>query len=162
MTSRAHSAVFESLSPDDTLALGAALGRVFAGGLTVALVGPLGAGKTHLVKGVAIGNGATDPRKVTSPTFTLIHEYAGRLTLYHVDVYRLRGPAEVVALGMEELIRADSVVLVEWADRVRNLIPAPRLTIEIEPLAENSRRLTMAAEGEAAIECLSRLQCEPR
>ena len=82
-------ATWHTTSPDETQALGQALGRVMAGGITIGLAGPLGAGKTQLVKGIAVGNALKDARQVTSPTFTLVHEYPGRLTLYHLDAYRL-------------------------------------------------------------------------
>lgn len=152
---RATTVRAESL--EETLRLGELLGRSLRGGLCIALIGPLGAGKTHLVKGVAGGNGLVDPRRTTSPTFTLIQEYPGRFTLYHIDVYRLRGPAELIALGVEELVRADSVVLVEWADRVREVIPQPLLTVEIEPRGDNARRFRLTPEGDAAVECLREL-----
>jgi tRNA threonylcarbamoyladenosine biosynthesis protein TsaE len=114
----------------------------------------LGAGKTHLVKGLAAGNGATDPRKVTSPTFTLIHEYSGRLRLHHIDAYRLRGPSELIALGFDELIGPESVVAVEWADRVRSAMPADTLWIEISAFSETGRRFTFRAAGPTAGQCL--------
>lgn len=147
-------AVVQVDSLADTLEFGERLGRGLRGGLSIALIGPLGAGKTHLVKGIATGNGLSDPRKTTSPTFTLIQEYPGRVTLYHIDVYRLRGPAELIALGVEELVRPDSVVVIEWADRVREVIPQPRLIIEIEPTGDTSRSFRIAAEGEEAVTTL--------
>jgi tRNA threonylcarbamoyladenosine biosynthesis protein TsaE len=118
------------------------------------MVGPLGAGKTHLVKGIAAGNGTVDPRKITSPTFTLIHEYPGRLRLYHVDAYRLRGPSELIALGFDELVASDSVVAVEWADRVRAAMPTDTLWIEIIPIEETTRNLRLHASGPLAKLCL--------
>ena len=145
---------WETTSVEATLALGAALGRILRGGVTIGIVGPLGAGKTHLVKGIAAGNGTTDPRKITSPTFTLIHEYPGRLRLYHVDAYRLRGPAELIALGFDELVASDTVVVVEWADRVRSAMPSDTLWIELTPIAETSRRLAFHADGLLAQHCL--------
>lgn len=145
-------------SPEQTLELGKRLGQSLVGGLVVALVGDLGSGKTQLTKGVALGNGATDPRQVTSPTFTLINEYAGRFTLFHIDAYRLRGPAELFALGFDELMAADSVVAVEWADRVGEAIPEDHLRIQIESRAENVRRLTFSAYGSAAVACLELLK----
>lgn len=141
-------------SPRATLELGRRFGRSLVGGLVVALVGDLGSGKTQFVKGVALGNGATDPRQVTSPTFTLINEYVGRLTLFHIDAYRLRGAVELFALGFDELIATDSVVAVEWADRVGEAIPKDHLRIHIESLDANVRRFTFSAFGSAAVACL--------
>jgi len=100
-------------SPQQTLELGERLGRSLVGGLVIALVGDLGAGKTQFVKGVASGNGATDPKQVTSPTFTLIneYEYEGERTLFHIDAYRLKGSVELFALGFDEMIADDAASL---------------------------------------------------
>jgi tRNA threonylcarbamoyladenosine biosynthesis protein TsaE len=153
---------WETTSVKTTHVLGAALGRNLIGGVAIGLVGPLGAGKTHLVKGIAAGNGAVDPRKITSPTFTLIHEYTGRLRLYHVDAYRLRGPSELIALGFDELVASDSVVAVEWADRVRAAMPTDTLWIEITSLDETSRRLAFHPGGPLAQQCMVDFRAEYR
>jgi tRNA threonylcarbamoyladenosine biosynthesis protein TsaE len=145
---------WQTSSPEGTAALGRLLGRSLVERLAIALVGPLGAGKTEMVKGIACGNGAPDARKVTSPTFTLIHEYAGRLTLFHIDAYRLRGPTELLALGFDELIGPGRAAVIEWADRVAAAMPRDCLRIEIEPTGETDRRFRMTAEGEAAAACL--------
>ena len=137
-------------SPEETLALGRQLGERLVGGLPIALIGPLGAGTTQFVKGLATGNGNPDPRKITSPTFTLIHEYPGRLRLHHIDAYRLRGPRELLALGFEEFIAPDSAVVVEWADRVEAALPEDVLRMVIEPLDDSSRRFTLTPLGPAA------------
>lgn len=142
-------------SVDATIALGEALGRSLVGGLTIGLVGPLGAGKTQLVKGMATGNAVDDARRVTSPTFTLIHEYPGRLNLYHVDVYRLRNSAELLALGFDELAAPGSVVVVEWADRVRAVMPDEALWITLNFTGEARRRISFLATGDAATRCLA-------
>jgi len=149
--------VRETGSAEETLRLGESLGRSLVGGVVVGLVGPLGAGKTQFVKGVAVGNGGADARQVTSPTYTLIHEYSGRLALYHVDAYRLKGPTELVALGFDELIAPDSAVIVEWADRVELALPEDRLWVELSPLGETRRRLVFRAIGGAARKCLDAL-----
>jgi len=155
-------ATWETTSVEATHALGAALGRVLRGGVSIGFVGPLGAGKTHLVKGIAEGNGTVDARKITSPTFTLIHEYPGRLRLYHVDAYRLRGPSELVALGFDELVTSDSVVAVEWADQVRAAMPTDTLWIEITPIEESSRHLTFHPGGPLAQQCMADFRAEHR
>ncbi len=152
----------ETKSPQETLELGKRLGQRLVGGLVVALVGDLGAGKTQFVKGIACGNGATDPKQVTSPTFTLINEYAGERKLFHIDTYRLRGSAELFALGFDELIAEDAVVAVEWADRVQEAIPEEHLRIEVEAIDANIRRLTFSATGSSPIACLkSFIQAQP-
>ena len=150
MTAAPYEAIWSTRSAAATFTLGEALGRSLIGGLTIGLVGPLGAGKTQLVKGIAAGNALDDIDKVTSPTFTLVHEYPGRLCLHHVDAYRLRGAAELLALGVDELIRPDSVAAVEWADRVRSALPDDVLWIDLLPADETSRTLTFTASGTLA------------
>jgi len=104
--------------PEETLALGRRLGRLLGAGDVVALSGPLGSGKTTLTKGLAEGLDVEEPRWVTSPTFVLIHEYPGRVPVYHVDAYRLAGASDAEALGVDELFFGDGVTIVEWADRI--------------------------------------------
>src|SRR3954465_1966353 len=104
--------------PAATHDLGVRLGRALFPGAVVALVGQLGAGKTHLVRAVAEGLGLADGRAVTSPTFVLIQEYPARLTVYHFDAYRLPDGAAFADLGADEFLTGDGVCLVEWADRV--------------------------------------------
>ena len=145
-------------SIQETLELGKALGQSLVGGLTIGLSGPLGAGKTQLVKGIALGNGLKDDRNVTSPTFTLIHEYPGRLLLYHLDAWRLNGPEALQALGFDELTNESSAVIVEWADRVAGVIPDARLWIEIASTGEFQRELTLIAVGDAANRCVASFQ----
>lgn len=135
--------------------MGKRLGESLIGGIAVALIGPLGAGKTHLVKGIAQGNGESDARRVTSPTFTLIQEYSGRLTIFHIDAYRLRGPTELLALGFDELLRSDTVVIVEWADRVRSALPSELLTIEIQPDDATVRTFHFQSNGAVASKCVT-------
>ncbi len=134
---------WETTSPTATLALGRAIGERLPGGTVVGLVGPLGAGKTLLVKGIAAGNGMLECDRVTSPTFTLVNEYTGRLRLFHLDTYRLRTPTELLALGLLEMIRDDSAVLVEWADRVRSVLPDDTLWITLHPIDADRREITV-------------------
>ncbi len=162
MTATRHGATWSTTSEASTLALGEALGRCLNAELSIGLVGPLGAGKTHLVKGIAAGNAPRRVSSVTSPTFTLIHEYDGRLTLYHVDAYRLRNTAELLALGFDELTRADSVVVVEWADRVRSAMPEDSLWITLALTGPMDRDLTFQAGGPRAQRCLDALQTDDR
>jgi tRNA threonylcarbamoyladenosine biosynthesis protein TsaE len=139
-----------SRSVDDTMAIGRAIGSGLRGGDVLGLVGPLGAGKTQLVKGIAAGLGAADLRKVTSPTFVLVNEYQGRLLLFHVDAYRLAGGRELEAIGFDELCsREGAAVVVEWADRVADLLPERRLQVRIEVTGPTQRRLTFQATGGA-------------
>ncbi len=157
MTTQADHKTFTTTSPSETIALGEALGQSLVGGTTLALVGPLGAGKTHLVKGIAAGNGGPQADAVTSPTFTLINEYPGRLTLYHIDAYRLGDASELIALGFEELIRPDCAVVVEWADRVITALPPDLLRIELQSTDETRRAFSLTALGPMAQRCLASL-----
>jgi tRNA threonylcarbamoyladenosine biosynthesis protein TsaE len=128
------------------------LGRQLAGllfpGAVAALIGPLGAGKTHLVRAIAEGLGITDSRVVNSPTFVLIQEYQARLPIYHFDAYRLKGAAEFLDLGPHEYFEGQGVCLVEWADRVATCLPAEHLQITLEVTGATSRRLVLEGHGE--------------
>lgn len=110
-------------SPEETEALGRRLAEALEPGEVVALYGDLGAGKTCLVRGLAAGLGA-DPEGVTSPTFTLVQTYAGRVPVHHLDVYRIESEAALDALGLEELLDSeDAVALVEWPERMEDRLP---------------------------------------
>jgi len=122
-----------SNSVAETIRLGQAMGRGAVGGEVIALVGELGTGKTYLIKGIAQGLDVADSELVTSPTFTLINEYEGRLNLYHIDAYRLDSAKQLEALGFDELYSSDSVIVVEWADRVWPLVE------DYEPMRVNMR-----------------------
>jgi tRNA threonylcarbamoyladenosine biosynthesis protein TsaE len=140
-----------------TEALGRRLGELLFPGAVVALIGPLGAGKTQLVRAVAVGLGVRDSRLVTSPTFVLIQEYAARLPIYHFDAYRLGGADEFAELGADEYLQGDGVCLIEWADRVASALPAERLTVTLSVAGENARRAEMEAVGGRYGEVLRRL-----
>ena len=133
------------------LAATEAFGRRLAGhlfpGAVVALIGPLGAGKTHLVRAIAAGLGIADARFVSSPTFVLIQEYEARLPIYHFDAYRLRGEADFDELGVHEYFQGTGVCLVEWADRVPRSMPAERLEVQLDVVGETARRAELTAHG---------------
>src|SRR5919202_4674563 len=133
---------FDIASLDGTEAFGRRLGGLLFPGAVVALVGPLGAGKTHLTRAVAEGLGVHNPAAVNSPTFVLIQEYPARLPIYHFDAYRLSGPREFADLGTDEYFHGDGVCLVEWADKVEPTLPAEHLRIEIAIVDEDRRRFT--------------------
>jgi tRNA threonylcarbamoyladenosine biosynthesis protein TsaE len=124
-------------SEAETIAAGRELGSHLGPGAVVLLEGPLGAGKTAFVRGLAIGLGCDDD-DVSSPTFTIVQEYRGRLTLQHVDLYRL-GPAEVDDLALDDLM-AGAVMAVEWPDRWRD-VPSDAIVVRIEPLGGDRRRI---------------------
>jgi tRNA threonylcarbamoyladenosine biosynthesis protein TsaE len=146
MSSNSHQ--IELANPAATSEFGRRLGEQLFPGAIVALVGPLGAGKTHLVRAIAEGLGLRDGRAVTSPTFGLIHEYSGRLPIYHFDVYRLRRVSEFLDLGVNEYFDSGGVCLIEWADKVASCLPPEHLLLEFEVTGESTRRLTLTAKGE--------------
>ena len=116
--------LFVSKSVAETVRMGEVIGQSLRGGEVIGLIGELGTGKTHLIKGIASGLGVAEAAAVTSPTFTLINEYEGRLGLYHVDAYRLEDAGQLEKLGFDELCGSAGVVVVEWADRVWELVAA--------------------------------------
>ena len=130
----------ETRSLEETLEFGGRFARELQRGDVIALSGELGAGKTALVKGLARGLGIASD--VTSPTFTLIHEYdGGRLPLYHIDLYRLEGVPQALAIGIEDYLNGAGVTVIEWAERIAPLLPPRTTRIRIESLAENTRRI---------------------
>lgn len=129
--------------------LGETLAVHLTAGQVLALSGELGAGKTRLTQGLARGLGIP-VEDVTSPTFTLIQEYAGRLPVRHCDAYRLRHIEEFADLGLDELFGRDGVAIVEWADRVTEDLPRDRLDIRIEVTGESERRVVLTARGKAS------------
>ena len=135
-------------SSDETMALGRRLGERLGPGDVVAMTGPLGSGKTTLTKGLAEGLGVPEPRWVTSPTFVLVHEYPGRVPVHHVDAYRLNGPDDAEALGIDELLFGDGVTIVEWADRIAEVLPEARLDIELAHDDGDRRRIVLRPRGE--------------
>jgi tRNA threonylcarbamoyladenosine biosynthesis protein TsaE len=120
--------------------------RLFPGAV-LALVGPLGAGKTHLVRAIAEGLGISDSRLVSSPTFVLLQEYPARLPIYHFDAYRLRSEAEFADLGVHEYFEGEGVCLVEWADRVIGCLPAEHLSITLAVTGETARQARVEGIG---------------
>ena len=108
-----------SESVERTIEFGRRIGRELKGGEVISLIGPLGSGKTHLVKGIVAGAGSENAHRVNSPTFVLINEYPGRLEIFHIDAYRIESIDEFERLGVCDLIGSGSVVIIEWADKVR-------------------------------------------
>jgi tRNA threonylcarbamoyladenosine biosynthesis protein TsaE len=132
--------VFETASEEETIALGEELAHQLPRRCVVLLIGNLGAGKTMLAKGIVKGLGAASPDEVSSPTFTLIHEYGERC--YHIDLYRIQNEREVRTLGLEEILDRDAVILVEWGERFPRLWPPGHIEIRLEAVGE-ARRITL-------------------
>jgi tRNA threonylcarbamoyladenosine biosynthesis protein TsaE len=147
MTTQSRSAVIDHADPAATTALGRRLGAALFPGAVVALIGPLGAGKTHLVRAIAEGLGIADARAVSSPTFVLIQEYTARLPIYHFDAYRLAGASALFDLGVHEYFEGGGVCLVEWADRVEECLPAEHLRLKVEITGAETRRVRVEGRG---------------
>jgi tRNA threonylcarbamoyladenosine biosynthesis protein TsaE len=133
-------------SDEQTIELGRELARAMRPPLLVLLVGKLGTGKTTLAKGIAAGMGAAREEDVTSPSFTLVHEYLrGPVPVFHVDLYRLEEAGEIATLGLEDLFADEhpAVVLIEWGERLRNLFPGRRWEIHLSDLGGDRRRITV-------------------
>lgn len=134
-------------SAAETIDLGKGIGAALKGGEVFALIGNLGTGKTHLIKGIALGLEARDGDPVSSPTFVLVNEYFGRdgmIHIYHIDAYRIETEAEFAALGFDEYCRPDSVVLVEWADKVPQTLDGyDCITVRLEHVSEHRRKITI-------------------
>lgn len=145
--------MLESHNVEETVRLGRRLGELAKGTpgtLCIALDGPLGAGKTHLTRGIAEGAGVADMSLVCSPTYVLLNIYeaaANGKTVYHFDAYRMRDSEEFEGLGFEEILRGEAIVVVEWASRVADLLPAETLWIRIEHAEEGHRMLEISGEG---------------
>jgi tRNA threonylcarbamoyladenosine biosynthesis protein TsaE len=131
--------LYRTASEEETIALGQRLAHDLPRAAVVLLIGNLGAGKTTLVKGIASGRGAVGADEVSSPTFTLIHEYAP--DLYHIDLYRLDDPREVATLGLEELFDRKALILIEWGERFPQLMPASRIEIRLRRNPDETREI---------------------
>lgn len=136
------SRIFHTRSEEETIALGEKLAAELPAKAVVLLIGNLGAGKTTLAKGIVTGLGVADPAEVSSPTFTLIHEYGPGV--YHIDLYRLETPAEVATLGLDEIFDRDAVVLIEWGEKFLPMLPDERVEIRLRTLDENSREIEVS------------------
>jgi tRNA threonylcarbamoyladenosine biosynthesis protein TsaE len=138
---------FTTNSPEETIALGRELASELAPPKLVVLRGDLGAGKTTLVKGIAEGFKAAREEDVTSPTFTLIHEYRGPAAiLYHIDLYRIDTPRELETLGLDDLMTDNSVLLIEWGEKFARFQRDRDVKITLERVSENERRIKLIAD----------------
>jgi tRNA threonylcarbamoyladenosine biosynthesis protein TsaE len=138
---------FETHGEEETIDLGRRIAATLPKRSVVLLIGNLGAGKTTLAKGIVSGLSAAEPEDVTSPTFTLIHEY-GEGRAYHIDLYRLDRAEQVATLGLDEIFDREAVVLIEWGERFPQLLPKDRIEIRIESLNEDSRLIEVTGHDE--------------
>jgi tRNA threonylcarbamoyladenosine biosynthesis protein TsaE len=145
-------------SADETIEIGRRIGSALGGGEVIALVGNLGSGKTHLIKGIATGAGATDSGHVNSPTFVMVNEYlseAGGLDVFHIDAYRIESIREFEMLGFDEFCYRRSVVVIEWADKVAAaLVDSDCIRIELSHVDENHRKILLKNVSRQVIDAL--------
>jgi tRNA threonylcarbamoyladenosine biosynthesis protein TsaE len=139
--------LYRTASEEETIALGERIAHQLPVKAVVLLIGDLGAGKTTLAKGIVTGLGAAAPEEVSSPTFTLIHEYGGEGRVYHVDLYRLDELREVETLGLEDLFEREAVVLIEWGERFPQILPSRRTEIRLRVTGEAEREIETRAVG---------------
>jgi len=134
--------LLETHSEEETIEQGRKIAGELPKRAVVLLIGNLGAGKTTLAKGIISGLGAADPDEVASPTFTRIHEYGGG-RVFHIDLYRLDTLAQVATLGLDEIFDRDAVVLIEWGEKFRELMPADRIEITLSAEGEQNRKIVI-------------------
>ncbi|MBQ9205847.1 MAG: tRNA (adenosine(37)-N6)-threonylcarbamoyltransferase complex ATPase subunit type 1 TsaE [Treponema sp.] len=132
------SLTFHTHSASETIELGKKIGSFLKKGDIIAMQGTLAAGKTTITKGIALSLGVQD--EITSPTFCLISEYEGKMTLYHMDVYRLEGGDDFINLGVEDLIYGNGVSLIEWSEKVMSELPKKTIILRLEPIEGTTER----------------------
>jgi tRNA threonylcarbamoyladenosine biosynthesis protein TsaE len=145
-------------SDQDTIGVGQKIGRLLLEGDVIGLVGELGSGKTWLTKGIALGLGVNPKTVVTSPSFTLVNEYQGRATLFHMDVYRLGSLDEALSAGIEETIHSGQVVVLEWADRWPEILPEHTLTVKLLILDDHCRTIIFSGRHARSSELMAHLR----
>lgn len=133
-------------NPEETLFIGKTIGENLTVTDIVALIGELGSGKTCLTQGIARGIGVPEGSQITSPSFTLINEYQGRVILYHFDLYRLTGTRDIEDMGYEEYLFGDGVSVIEWADKIKDILPEQTLFISFKYLDENNREIIISGD----------------
>jgi len=147
--------VFQTKSTSETIRLGKKIGKLLTAGDVVALVGELGAGKTQFIKGLAAGVGMGNPTYISSPSFTLINEYPGKIPFYHVDLFRLAREKDAEDLGLEDYFQGGGITAIEWADKIPSLLPKEMLFIHIAYTGKNKRSLEIIGKGKRYVELIS-------
>ena len=150
-----------SNSIEETIEVGAVLGRALRKGDVVALVGTLGSGKTILTKGIAKGLGLKDVRYVNSPSFVIIKEYKGKISLYHLDLYRLDKSTLLDTESYEEYLYGNGVTVIEWAERLSSTLPSDYLEMRFAHKTTNQRAISAIAHGPRSHELLTQLVNRP-
>ncbi len=139
--------VIQTRSASETARIGKTIGSRLQPGNVVALVGELGAGKTQFIKGLAAGVGIENSAYISSPSFTLIHEYPGKIPFYHIDLFRLGGTQEAEGLGLDDYFEGRGVTAIEWADRIPSLLPGELLFISMAYTDKNARSIEIIGKG---------------
>ena len=150
--------VFHTRSALETIRFGKRIGSLLQPGDVVALVGELGAGKTQFIKGLAAGVGIVKTTYISSPSFTLINEYGGKVPFYHVDLFRLEREKDAEELGLEDYFQGGGITAVEWADKIPSLLPEEVLLIHIVYTGKDSRSIEIIGEGKRYMNLVDQIQ----
>jgi len=153
-----HKLVIQTRSASETIRVGKTIGSRLLFGDVVALVGELGAGKTQFIKGLAAGVGIENSAYISSPSFTLIHEYPGKIPFYHIDLFRLGREQEAEELGLEDYFQGRGITAIEWADKIPSLLPEELLFISITYLDKNIRSVEIAGRGRRYEDLVNQVQ----
>ncbi|MBW1730956.1 MAG: tRNA (adenosine(37)-N6)-threonylcarbamoyltransferase complex ATPase subunit type 1 TsaE [Deltaproteobacteria bacterium] len=156
------SVTLRSSSAPDTIGLGKKLGSLLKEGDVIGLVGELGTGKTWLTKGLAVGLGVKSENLVTSPSFTLVNVYEGRIPVYHMDAYRLQDLSDFLAAGLEEYFYMGGVAVLEWADRWPEILPPHHVRVELAFVDEKQRDITFSGFHSRAVEIIKQMEGGPQ
>jgi tRNA threonylcarbamoyladenosine biosynthesis protein TsaE len=150
--------VFQTRSASETIRLGKNIGSRLLPGDVVALVGELGTGKTQLIKGMATGIGVGKPTYISSPSFTLIHEYPGKIPFYHIDLFRLEREKEAEGLGLEDYFQGKGIAAIEWADKIPSFLPKEILLIRIAYTGIHTRSLEIIGKGKRYLNLIDQMR----
>jgi tRNA threonylcarbamoyladenosine biosynthesis protein TsaE len=149
---------FHTHSDKETIDFGRKIGALLKAGDVVALNGPLGSGKTWLTKGIALGLGVSPQMVITSPSFSLVNEYNAGCTMYHMDLYRLERISDILATGLEEYIYNEGVAVVEWADRLPEILPEWRLAVNLTIIDDQTREIRLEGDHPRTLEIIKHLE----
>jgi len=150
--------VVQTRSSAETIRIGKSIGKLLLPGDIVALVGELGSGKTQFIKGMATGVGVGKPTYISSPSFTLINEYPGRIPFYHIDLFRLKWEKEAEELGLEDYFQGEGITAIEWADKIPILLPKEMLLIRITYTEKNIRSIEIIAKGKRYLNLIDQIR----
>jgi len=150
--------VVNTKSSIETIRTGKGIGSRLLPGDVVALVGELGAGKTQFIKGMATGVGVGKPTYISSPSFTLINEYPGRIPFYHIDLFRLEWEKEAEELGLEDYFQGEGITAIEWADKIPALLPKEMLLIHIAYTGKNTRSIELIGKGKRYLNLIDQIR----